>query len=128
MQDQAALIRGGLISVNEARALMPLQNYRHRMDGTTWMVSVIHSTETEDGSQWYSERAGQNPIEAAVSYCMDDPDDNPGARLCRKDPDMVLLIVIGQQLAVSLKPWKVYIFQITDWPDVSYPPTLAPFQ
>jgi hypothetical protein len=103
---------------------MPLSGIR--LNGNTWMVSIIHSVETEDGSAWYSERAGKNPIEAAVSYLMDDPEDNPGTRLARQDPQQTLVVVIGQQVAPSMKPWKVYLFEITDWEGQK--PIISPFR
>lgn len=103
---------------------MPLTSINQKMDGDTWMVSVIHS-ESVDGSSWYSERAGKNPIEAAMSYALDDTDDNPGARWCRESYGEVLICVIGQQLAVSMKPWKIYLFEITDWHEGK--PVLRPF-
>jgi hypothetical protein len=82
------------------------------MDGSSWMVSVIHPDFKDEGSGWPSERAGGTPLEAALSYVTDT--DNDGASLARKDPEMCLIAVIDQPLAASGKQWKVHLFQIKD--------------
>lgn len=88
-----------------------IREFKQKMDGTTWMVSVI-GPDQEDGSAWYSERAGKSPEAAAKSYMRDPEDDNPGARICREHPDEVIIVVIDQQIAPSGKQWHVHLFCI----------------
>jgi hypothetical protein len=84
-------------------------NFKQKMDGTSWMVSVIGPDEDE-GSAWYSERGGGNPLEAAQSYMQDDASDNPGAAAIRDHPEEVIIVVIDQQIAPSGKQWHVHLF------------------
>lgn len=99
---------------------MALPNISMAMDGTTWMVSVLHP-ECEDGSSWYSERAGKSPLEAAQGYFSDGPDDNDGVALLLKDPSLAFLCVIGQQVAPGKRQWKVYLFVVEDGKVKSFP-------
>jgi hypothetical protein len=88
--------------------------FKQKQDGMTWMVSIIHPDNPESSSAWYSERAGNNALEAAKSYYNDDPSDNPGAAKCLDDPDLVIICVIGQEIAPSKKPWKIFLFAINE--------------
>jgi hypothetical protein len=81
-----------------------------RKDGVTWMVSIIHP-DHKGGSTFFSERPGKDAREAALSYFNDPTDDNKGAALAHKDPEMTLIVVIdNEDLAPSRKAWKVTIF------------------
>jgi hypothetical protein len=77
------------------------------------MVSVSHPDFDGSGTRWPSERAGSTPLEAAQSYMnMSELDDNDGAMLVYKDPELAIICVIDNMLAASGKPWRVHMFQI----------------
>jgi len=88
-----------------------MKSYKMRMDGDSWMVSVlsVNDTGSGDGSGWPSERGGGKPQEAALGY-LQDPD-NKGAEICKAEPELSLIAVIDQPLAPSGKQWKVHLFE-----------------
>ena len=108
----------------KAAAPTGIKTIKQKMDGSSWMVSVLHPDFKDEGSRWPSERAGGTPHEAAISYLMDT--DNDGASLAAQDHEMTLVLVIDQPLAPSGKQWKVHIFQIDEW--IAYAkPTISSF-
>jgi hypothetical protein len=82
---------------------------KKKMDGKTWLVSIIHPSYEQSGSVFPSERAGGSPEEAAKSYVMDS-DDNVGSALLRSDPEMTIIAVMDPQLHPSGKMWKTHLF------------------
>ena len=79
------------------------------VDGTTWMVSVIHPN-FPGGSTYVSQRAGKTAKQAAESY-LSDPD-NVGTELANEDPEMTLICVIDPTLLMGMKTWKIYLFAV----------------
>jgi len=83
------------------------------IDDDTWMVSVLHPS-LQSGSSFWSDRGGKTPLEAATGYMTDDPRDNAGAALVKKDPQTSFICVVSNQVASNLKPWKVYLFVLDE--------------
>lgn len=80
-----------------------------KRDGDTWMVSVI-TPDTEFGSAYFSERAGNSPHQAAESYMAYD-DDNAGADLVRKNPHESFICVIDIQMMFG-RACRVHLFML----------------
>ena len=80
------------------------------IDGTTWMVSIIHPDDDE-GSINQSERGGKTAIEAAQGY-YDDPDVR--MNIPYNTRDLLLFTVVAPVVAASAKQWKVYIFTLDE--------------
>lgn len=91
---------------------------KQKMDGTTWMVSVI-GPDQKDGSAWYSERAGRDAKQAAESYWKDP--DNHGANVIDRHPEETLIVVIDQAIAPSGKQWHVHLFCVEGGKVVRFP-------
>ena len=103
-----------------------MKDIRLTMDGTTWMVSVLHPDCVDVdgrgiGSSWYSERAGATPIEAAVGYMSDGPSENEGVAKVLENPSLAFLCVVGQEVAPGKRQWKVYLFVVEDGKVKAFP-------
>jgi hypothetical protein len=84
---------------------------RDEPQGRRDVDGLDHPPRPPGGSTFYSERPGKDAREAALSYFNDPTDDNKGAALAHKDPEMTLIVVIdNEDLAPSRKAWKVTIF------------------
>src|ERR1044072_8803953 len=97
-----------------------LLEIKQKMDGTTWMVSVI-GPKQNDGSTYWMERAGKDPITAVKGYMKEADDDNTGAQVIREFPDEVIICVVDQTLAPSGKQWKVHLFCVENGKPVRFP-------
>jgi hypothetical protein len=104
------MLRNQLVENDLLPRLKMERKEMNRKDGVTWMVSIIHP-DHKGGSTFFSERPGKDAREAALSYFNDPTDDNKGAALAHKDPEMTLIVVIdNEDLAPRRKAGKVTIF------------------